>query len=217
MNENIMDNSIIDAQNKLDNSELVETYSDNGEHVSISGGDSLGSGCSDISVEGGLTASDIVPVMVVAQADNSLAVGTGNGYQLPSYYVEYFKGVLDNIGDTDYVAFCTREYYNNYNYIEHYRLVYDVTVDNNTAVVDTYPCLDIYRDSNNNYYNVLNTFYTLSEIPSFSYGSFGTYSDMREGMNYGTTYALLFFLGFYAVYSVCHDIFDYIMDKIYRR
>lgn len=149
-----------------------------------------------------------VPVVDVTAVSEYAGVG-GISYQLPSYYVDYFSGVLDNIGDTDYLAFCTREYpYNNDYWVEHYRLVYELDIDGDNVVSGTYPCLDIYRYSSSSNYNVDSTTYTLSSVPAFSYGSFGLYSDLRKGVTHDETWAVLFFFGFFTVYSICRGIFD---------
>lgn len=149
-----------------------------------------------------------VPVVDITAVSEYAGVG-GTSYQLPSYYVDYFSGVLDNIGDTDYLAFCTREYpYNNDYWVEHYRLVYELDIDGDSVVSGTYPCLDIYRYSSSSNYNVDSTTYTLSSVPAFSYGSFGLYSDLRKGVTHDETWAVLFFLGFFTVYSICRSIFD---------
>lgn len=148
-----------------------------------------------------------VPVVDVTAVSEYAGTG-GTSYQLPAYYVDYFSGVLSNLGDTEYVCFCAREYpYNNDYWVEHYRLVYNIVVDDDSAVSGDYPCIDIYRYSSSSNYNVDVTQYSLSEVPAFSYGSFGTLSDLRKGVTHDETWAVLFFLGFFAVYSVCRGFF----------
>lgn len=149
-----------------------------------------------------------VPVVDVTAVSEYASTG-GTSYQLPAYYVDYFSGVLSNLGNTDYICFCSREYpYNNDYWVEHYRLVYDLVIDNDSAVSGDYPCIDIYRYSSSSNYNVDVTQYSLSAVPAFSYGSFGTFSDLRKGVSHDETMAVLFFLGFFAVYGVCRGIFD---------
>lgn len=217
MNENILVGGISDEDVFSVGAESVSVDTLDGAYSPIGGGNTVSGGDSYVSLQGGLDSAEPIPVMIVAQADTAIAVGTDNGYQLPTYYVDYFKGVLDTLGNTDYVAFCTRDYYGTYNYVEHYRLVYNIDVEDGNAVIGTYPCLDIYRDSGASNYTVSNTAYTLNTIPSFSYGNFGVYSDLRGGISHVESYSLLFFLGFFAVYTVCHDIFSYIMGKVFRR
>lgn len=151
-----------------------------------------------------------VPVVVVDDTSNvsAYASNSGTSYQLPTYYRDYFSGVLANIGDTDYVAFCTREYpYNNSYWVEHYRLVYDVAVDSDSLVGGSYPCIDIYRYSDSAAYTVDESTYALTDIPYFAYGSFGHLSDLREGVSPNEGAALLFFAGFAVVFGVVSHFF----------
>ena len=133
---------------------------------------------------------------------------------LPTQLESYFSGVLDNIGDTEYIAFAYRHYYNDYNnnYIDYYRLVYDVDVRNGQLVSGNYPCITVSKD--NNYYNGYSQTeetYNLTSVPNFAYGSFGHVSDLREGVSHNETWTALFFLGFFAVYIVLRGIFDFIL------
>lgn len=151
-----------------------------------------------------------VPVVVVDDTSNvsAYASNSGTSYQLPTYYRDYFSGVLANIGDVDYVAFCTREFpYNNSYWVEHYRLVYDVTVDSGGLVGGSYPCVDIYRYSDSSAYTVDESTYSLTDIPFFAYGSFGHLSDLREGVSPNEGSALLFFAGFAVVFGVVSHFF----------
>lgn len=151
-----------------------------------------------------------VPVVVVDDTSNvsAYASNSGTSYQLPTYYCEYFSGVLANIGDTDYVAFCTREYpYNNNYWVEHYRLVYDVAVDSDSLVGGSYPCIDIYRYSDSVAYTVDESTYALTDVPYFAYGSFGHLSDLREGVSPNEGSALLFFAGFAVVFGIVSHFF----------
>lgn len=154
-----------------------------------------------------------VPVVitddVTAVADY---VGDGGAsYQMSSYYIDYYSGVLANMSDTDYVAFSARVYTGS-SYVEHNYLVYDITVSDGRIVAGTYPSIDIYRAGSNNSYTVSRGTYTLTSVPSFAYGSVSPYSDFREGVSHSETWAVLFFLGFTVVYNVCHDIFDYVVQ-----
>lgn len=151
-----------------------------------------------------------VPVVLVddTSAVAAYASNSGTSYQLPTYYRDYFSGVLANFGDVDYVAFCTREYpYNNSYWVEHYRLVYDVSVSADTLVGGSYPCIDIYRYSDSSAYTVDESTYDLTDIPYFAYGSFGHLSDLREGVSPNEGSALLFFAGFAVVFGVVSHFF----------
>lgn len=149
-----------------------------------------------------------VPVVDVTAVSEYAGSG-GISFQLPAYYVDYFSGVLANMADTEYICFCAREYpYNNDYWVEHYRLVYDIDIDGDNAVSGAYPCIDIYRYSSSSNYSVDNSTYELTSIPAFSYGSFGSYSDLRKGVTHDEMWAVLFFLGFFTVYSICRGIFN---------
>ena len=228
MNASLLDDYKLSAEFGASDQESVASDQNVCSYSSVSSGDSWSDSVSDNDGTGRLDYSEEllalyddlggIPVVVY---DAAVAVGSDNGYQLSSYYVDYFSGVLANLGDTDYLAFCTREdyYQSGYNtyYTEHYRLVYDLELVDDQAVQGTYPCVDIYRRSGESVYTVASTTYSLTSIPSFSYGSFGIYSDLREGVTHETNYTLLFFLGFFAVYFVCRDIFKFIMERIYRK
>ena len=159
------------------------------------------------------------PVYLVDDgSDDVMALANYSDYYtyLPTQFVSYFSGVLDNIGDTDYIAFAYRHYLNDYNnnYIDYYRLVYDVDVQNGQLVSGNYPCVTVSKD--NNYYNGYSQTeetYNLTSVPSFAYGSFGHISDLREGVSHNETWAILFFLGFFTVYGVLHGIFDFILKR----
>ena len=149
-------------------------------------------------------------------SDDVMALANYSDYYtyLPTQFESYFSGVLDNLGDTDYVAFAYRHYLNDYNnnYIDYYRLVYDVDVQNGQLVSGNYPCITVARD--NNYYNGYSQTeetYNLTSVPNFAYGSFGHLSDLRKGVSHNETWAVLFFLGFFTVYIVLRGIFDFIL------
>lgn len=159
------------------------------------------------------------PVYLVEDnSDDVMALANYSDYYtyLPTQMESYFSGVLDNIGDTDYIAFAYRHYLNDYNnnYIDYYRLVYDVDVQNGQLVSGNYPCVTVSKD--NNYYNGYSQTeetYNLTSVPSFSYGSFGHISDLREGVSHNEAWTILFFLGFFTVYSVLRGIFDFILKR----
>lgn len=157
------------------------------------------------------------PVYLVEDnSDDVMALASYSDYYtyLPTQLESYFSGVLDNIGDTDYVAFAYRHYLNDYNnnYIDYYRLIYDLDIQNGQLVSGNYPCVTVTKD--NNYYNgysQTDETYNLTSVPNFAYGSFGHISDLREGVSHNETWTILFFLGFFAVYVVLRGIFDFIL------
>lgn len=157
------------------------------------------------------------PVYLVDDgSDDVMALANYSDYYtyLPTQFESYFSGVLDNLGDTEYVAFAYRHYLNDYNnnYIDYYRLIYDLDIQNGQLVSGNYPCITVARD--NNYYNgysQTDETYNLTSVPNFAYGSFGHISDLREGVSHNETWTILFFLGFFTVYVVLRGIFDFIL------
>ena len=159
------------------------------------------------------------PVYLVDDgSDDVMALANYSDYYtyLPTQLESYFSGVLDNIGDTDYIAFAYRHYLNDYNnnYIDYYRLIYDLDIQNGQLVSGNYPCITVARD--NNYYNgyrQTEETYNLPSVPNFAYGSFGHVSDLRKGVSHNETWAVLFFLGFFTTYFVLRGIFDFILKR----
>lgn len=159
------------------------------------------------------------PVYIVDDgSDDVMALANYSDYYtyLPTQLESYFSGVLDNIGDTDYIAFAYRHYYNDYNnnYIDYYRLVYNLDIQNDGLVSGNYPCITVSKESsyNSGYVQTEET-YNLTSVPSFAYGSFGHVSDLRKGVSHNETWAVLFFLGFFTVYFVLRGIFDFILRR----
>lgn len=157
------------------------------------------------------------PVYLVDDgSDDVMALANYSDYYtyLPTQFESYFSGVLDNLGDTEYIAFAYRHYLNDYNnnYIDYYRLIYDLDIQNGQLVSGNYPCITVARD--NNYYNGYSQTeetYNLTSVPNFAYGSFGHVSDLRKGVSHNETWAVLFFLGFFTTYIVLRGIFDFIL------
>lgn len=238
MDENILESDTELAESGMSDTELGVSDSELGSDVVESDTDTLDSGSGSDGLEsvddtetslfdserGGVPVyivddteeslydEELGGVPVVLMDDNSnvaaYASNSGTSYQLPTYYRDYFSGVLANIGDTDYVAFCTREYpYGNNYWVEHYRLVYDVVVDSDSLVGGSYPCVDIYRYSDSAAYTVDEGAYTLTDVPYFAYGSFGHLSDLREGVSPNEGSALLFFAGFAVVFGIVSHFF----------
>lgn len=196
--------------------EQVEPETELNEEVSTETDSVVEVGADSETISNDSSTSDVVyidanNVMLMSEDPESYAVGDNNGYQLPSYYVEYFRGVVDNLGDSEYIAFATRDYSTSsgYNtYTEHYTLVYDIEVVDSIAVSGSYPCIDIYRDSGNSYYIYEESVYSLTSYPSFSYGSFGHLSSLGKGDSYGQVTALCFAVIIGFLYFLCRSIFS---------
>jgi len=226
MDENNLFNTELSTETGVFSDEPVETDpisgSDSVESVSDSDSDNSGY----VSSSGSIIHFDeelgAYPVYIVESTEESetlsdddtmLAVTYTDYYSyLPTQMYEYISGILANMKDTDYVAFAYRHYNSDsYNsYIDYYRLVYDVQVENDSLVSGTYPCIEISKDSNySSSYIQTETTYELTSAPDFSYGSFGHLSDLRKGVSHDETYTFLFFAGFCVCSFVLHNLFSF--------
>lgn len=191
-----------------------------GEPVVDNGGDSLGDVDTTLT---GLYDEDLggVPVVIVSDQRESevdlYAVSGTMGYQVSDYWLNYFKGVLANVGDVDYCIFSTREYWSGSSTLQHYYLFYGADMGEDSFQPGTYTCYDVYSQNSIYYVNISQEYFSGVEAGKLVYSNLPGYSDIREGVTYDVAWTVLFFLGFFAVYTVCHDIFDYIMYRIYRR
>ena len=145
---------------------------------------------------------------------------SGNDYYtyLPTWADDYFQGVLENIGDTEYLAYAYREYSSSssYSYTDYYRLIYDINVVDGVAQNGTYPCIELVRDNGSNGYYTNVTSVSSVPVPTIGYASYGLYSDLRGGIGYVETYALLFAVGVAVVGGICTRIFDTV-ERLGRR
>lgn len=164
-----------------------------------------------------------VPVVIVddrssLEDETALLADTGNmGYQVSDYWLNYFRGVLQKLGDVDYCVFSTRENTGSSNYVQHYYLYYAQDMGEDTIKSGTYTCYDAYASNSVYYVDISQEYLGNVSQGRLVYSNIGKYSDIREGVSHYDSWALLFFLGFFAVYTVCHDIFDYVMGHIYRK
>ena len=183
-----------------DSTEILEDETDGNEIEPIE--DIIGSDSEDI--------SELLPDMVAEDEVEPYASSNDYYTYLPTWADDYFQGVLENIGDTEYLAYAYREYSSNsnYTYTDYYRLIYDINVVDGNAVSGTYPCIELVRYNNSGGYYTNVTSVSSVPIPTIGYASYGLYSDLRGGMGYVETYTLLFAVGFAIVYGICTRIFD---------
>ena len=59
--------------------------------------------------------------------------------------------------------------------------------------------------------------FDLTPGTGFVYSDLEHFASLTEGGTHLEMLALLFAVGFAVVYSVCHDLFDYVMEHVYRR
>lgn len=212
--ENVVVSDVDSADSNSDLSVVDETSTD------VESGDNSVSGASLIQNIETYYNHELGAYPVVIMYDMTSEYGTSLMADYEDYYTtlsttweDYFAGVLANMGDTEYVAYCLRDYASSSysSYTDHYVLYYDLEVENDSLVGGTYPYMDIYRDSSYGYICSEGSG-TLSSVPFPSYGSFGNCSDLREGVTHDETWTVLFAIGFAVVYSVCTRIFDYVRN-----
>lgn len=142
------------------------------------------------------------------------ALNGGVSGTISATYLDYFEGVLDKIGfEEHYVIFRSGDY--------RYTLAYgdSLKLDGSTFSGSGLNVVNIYRDDNrSDWYTEFTTdSVNLNATRLFVYSDLGGYPGLESGVKHVETIALLFFLAFFVVYSVCHDIFDYVMEHVYRR
>lgn len=142
------------------------------------------------------------------------ALNRGVSGTISATYLDYFEGVLDKIGlDDHYVVFRSGDY--------RYTLVYgdSLKLNGSTFSGTGLNVVNIYRDDNrSDWYTEFTTdSVNLNASRLFVYSDLGNYPVLKEGVSSNETFAVLFFLAFFVVYNVCHDIFDYVMEHVYRR
>lgn len=152
---------------------------------------------------------------VMASAETYSVSGGVYPGTISSTYLDYFSGIVDKLGFNDhYVAFRSGQY--------EYYLVWgeDLEYDLNQFRGSALQYCRIYRNSGSdgNYYTEFgsDTFY-VSPGSGFVYSDLGNFSALTEGGTHLEFTTILFAIGFTVVYNVCHDIFDYIMEHIYRK
>lgn len=135
---------------------------------------------------------------------------------LNSTYLDYFRGIVEKISFMEhYVAWRSGQY--------EYYLVWgdDLELNGDEFSGDALNYCRIYQSSgtySGNYYVEFgtDTFY-LTTGTGFVYSDLGDYAALTEGGTHLEALTLLFAVGFAVVYGVCHDIFDYIMERVYRK
>lgn len=107
---------------------------------------------------------------------------TVNAYQVSEYYVNYFRGVLQNMPETEYLCYAERVPISGstgyYNYITHYYLLYDLEIVSGQIVSGSYPCIDVY--SQDNVYYLEEYQKTFEGYPTLGYASFAPYSALID-------------------------------------
>lgn len=130
-------------------------------------------------------------------------------------YLTYFRGIVQKLDwDEHYVVYRSGQY--------SYSMVYGEDVGlNGDRFTGTGDVVTIYRNSSSYssdwYVDYSRDTLALDSSDLFVYSDLGMYPTLKEGGSAVEFSALLFAAGFAVVYSVCHDIFDYIMEHVYRK
>lgn len=130
-------------------------------------------------------------------------------------YLNYFRGIVQKLSwDEHYVVYRSGQY--------SYTLVYGNEVAlSGSRFIGSGNVVNIYRSGSSSSYEWYVSYSTdtlsLTAGSLFVYSDLGAYPELREGGTHIEMLALLFAAGFAVVYSVCHDIFDYIMEHVYRK
>lgn len=130
-------------------------------------------------------------------------------------YLNYFRGIVQKLNWKEhYVVYRSGQY--------SYTMIYGEGVAlNGSRFTGTGSVVNIYRDSSSYssdwYVSYSTDSIALSAGSLFIYSDLGNYPELKEGGTSLEFAALLFAVGFAVVYSVCHDIFDYVMEHVYRK
>ena len=135
---------------------------------------------------------------------------------ISSTYLEYFEGCIQKLDMNEhYVLWKSGDY--------EYTLAFSDELQlNGERFTGECETVTIYRDSSSNYNSdwyveLGNQEVNFSAEKLFCYSDLGNYSTLQRGDNNVIAWTFLFFFGFFVVYSVCHDIFDYIMEHVFRK
>lgn len=166
-----------------------------------------------------LKVGDIVTLssdmLTASVSSSSISDATGFDYYttMSTQWIDYYKGVLSNLGNPDYVSYCFRDYEESgASFIDHYTLVYDLDIEDGSVSSGTYPYIDIYRDSESYEYIIEEGSVSSVVVPDVAYGSFGVLSDIREGGGNHESLALLFAFCVAFVFIIIRDIFGFVMQ-----
>lgn len=129
---------------------------------------------------------------------------------ISSTYLEYFEGVIQKLDPNEhYVLWKSGDY--------EYTLAHgeELQLDGSTFSGDC-STVKIYRSDSSSYSSDWYVDYG-ADVVSFSadqlfcYSDLGDYSTLQRGDNNVQSWALLFAIGFFVVFIVCRDIFNYVL------
>lgn len=161
-----------------------------------------------------------MPVMIVEpeEEEYQLEVYSLSGSypgSISDTYLNYFRGIVQKLNWKEhYVVYRSGQY--------SYTMVYgDEVALNGSRFTGNGNVVNIHRNTSSSssdwYVSYSTDTLALSAGSLFVYSDLGMYPELKEGGTSLEFAALLFAVGFAVVYSVCHDIFDYVMQHVYRK
>lgn len=120
--------------------------------------------------------------------------------QVTDYYINYFRGVLQNMPDTDYLCFAQRINNGYNNYTTHYYLMYDLDVVDGVVTPANYPCIDVYTYNSVQYCDEITKYF--AGYPTMGYASFFPYSALTD-KSYDYALICVIFVGIMAFFVIC--------------
>lgn len=194
------------GENDIMDDEQTTPSSSDGSVVDSSG-DSIG-------------AVEVVPMteeeIALLESGTLYAVGDTTGYgTISDSYLDYFEGIVQKLTpDQHYVIWKSGDY--------SYTLAYGESIKESTGIF-TGACdtVQIYRDAssgyNTNWYTTTGSGeLSLNSASLFVYSDLGMYPTVERGFSSLEAHTILFAVGFAIVFSVCHDIFDYVLGHLRR-
>lgn len=130
-------------------------------------------------------------------------------------YLNYFRGIVQKLNFNEHYVVYRSGLYS-------YTMVYGEGVEyGESGFTGTGNVVTIYRDSSSYssdwYVDYGEDSLSLDAGSLFVYSDLGSFPTLKEGGSALEFTTVLFAIGFAVVYSVCHDIFDYIMEHVYRK
>lgn len=144
------------------------------------------------------------------------SVGSTYPGAFSSTYLDYFSGIAEKLSPSvHYVAYRSGQY--------EYVMAWgkELTYDGSRFRGDALNICRIYRENGDYNYDYLVEWFSdsvnMTPGGNFIYSDLGNYAALTKGGTGIEFTALLFAVGFAVVYCVCHDLYDYVMQHIYRR
>lgn len=177
-------------------------------------------GQEDLVPEESYTLENPMPVVIVEPEEEEyemevFALSGSYPGTISETYLNYFRGIVQKLDwKQHYVVYRSGLY--------SYTMVYGEDVElNGTRFTGSGNVVNLYRNSSSSssdwYVSYSTDTLSLSAGSLYVYSDLGMYPALKEGGSSIEFAALLFAVGFAVVYSVCHDIFDYVMEHVYRK